>query len=177
MFCSSKDSCGIGVLDVATGSSVGSSFKNCIADAGTMCTLGASESAYSGRGSCGDYIAVSQSKKPLIHVWQWGKPQPFLQCHVQEIITALASDATGTFLIGGTQKGWIHCWNTSTGELINMWQGHFKDITRIFVTKNNQYIVSASEDGVTRVWETSKVFDVSERLRTGSVRNNYTPSR
>lgn len=177
VFSSSKDSCGLGVLDVATGSSVASSFKNCIADAGTMCTVGSSESSYSGRGSGGDFIAVSQSKKPLIHVWQWGKPQPFLQCHVQEIVTALGSDSTGTFLIGGTQKGWIHCWNTATGELVNMWQAHFREVKRIYVTKNNQYIVSSSEDGGTRVWETSKVLDISERLKTGTIKGNILPFR
>lgn len=177
LFTSSKDSCGIGVLDVATGSNVGSSFKNCIADAGAMCTIGSSESSYSGRGSGGDFIAVSQSKKPLIHVWQWGKPQPVFQSHVQEIITALGSDSTGTYLVGGTQKGWIHIWNTATGELINMWQAHLKDVCRIYVTKNNQFIVSASVDGVTRVWETSKVLDVSERLKTGVIKSNILPYR
>ena len=176
VFSSSKDACGLGVLDVSTGSSIGIAFKNCIADAGTMCTLGYNESSYSGRGSSGDYIAVSQSKKPLIHLYKWGTQVPFAQYHIQEIVTAMAADASGTFLIGGTKQGWIHCWNTSTGELVNMWQAHYKDVTRIYVTKNNQYIISSATDGVTRAWDLTKVLDISERGRTKS-KVSVTPFR
>ncbi len=174
---SNKESCGMGVVDVATGSMVCNSFKNCIADAGALCTIGSSSSSYSGQGSSGDYIVAAQSKKPVIHIWQWGKSQALMVCHVQEIITSLASDSTGTFLVGGTRKGWVYCWNIASGELVNIWQAHFKTVTRLYISKNGQFCISASEDGMGRAWDMSKVLDVSERIKNLGGKQTITPYR
>jgi hypothetical protein len=35
------------------------------------------------------------------------------QCHVQEILSSLTSDASGSLLIGGSRKGWMYCWDLS----------------------------------------------------------------
>lgn len=174
---SNKDACGLGVVDVATGSMVCNNFKNCIADSGALCSIGSSSSSYSGQGSSGDFIAVAQAKKPVIHIWQWGKPQVAFQCHVQEIVTCLASDISGTFLLGGTKKGWIYCWNIGTGELLNIWQAHFKSVTRLQLSKNGQFCVSVSEDGMGRAWDMAKVLDLSERIRNPTGKQSVTPYR
>lgn len=156
----------MGVIDLRTGCSLTSNFKNCIAEAGALCAVGSSTSSYSGYGSSGDYIAVAQAKKPSIHIWQWGKPQVHLQCHVQEIVTALTVDASGAFLLAGTLKGWIYCWEMSTGELINTFQAHFKAINRISVTKiGAPFCISVSEDGTGRAWEMHKILDISEAYK------------
>jgi hypothetical protein len=69
----------IALIDIRTGSQVSSNFKNCVADSGTICVINGS-SSFSGNSPCGsgDYIAVAQSNKPLINIWQWGKPQVML---------------------------------------------------------------------------------------------------
>ena len=163
---SSKESAGMGVIDVRTGSALSAGFKNCIAEAGALCAIGSSTSSYSGYGSSGDYLAVAQSKKPCINIWQWGKPQAHFQCHIQEIVTALTADPTGAFLFAGTMKGWIYCWELSTGELLNAFQAHFKAITRIIVTKcGAPFCISVSEDGTGRVWEQHKILDISESYK------------
>ena len=94
------------------GSSLASNFKDCVCDTGALCLVGGS-SAFSGQGSAGDYIVAAQSKKPIINVYHWGKPQVHYQCHIQEITTALSSDPSGTYLIGGTKRGWIFIWEIS----------------------------------------------------------------
>lgn len=174
---SGKDAAGMGIIDLRTGSALCSNFKNCLAEAGAVCTIGSSTSSYSGYGSAGDYIAVAQSKKPSINIYQWGKPQVHFQCHIQEIVTAIATDPMGAFLIAGTMKGWIYCWELSSGELINTFQAHFKAITRISVTKiGAPYCISVSEDGTGRAWELHKILDSAETYKNFG-KHSLTPFR
>ena len=123
---SSKDT-GAAAIDIQTG--VSHVFKDCLAESGTLTLIGNCNS-YSGSGSS-DYLAVAQTKKPVIHIWQWGKAQVLMQCHQQEIITALCADPTGNFMVGGSKTGRIYIWNLSDGNLLYLWQAHFKTITRL----------------------------------------------
>ena len=177
---SSKDAAGIGVLDLKTGSTIGSNFKNCLADPSTICVIGGS-SCYSGLGST-DYLAVAQSKKTVINFYAWGKPQASIQCHVQEITTALACDSQGCFLIGGTKAGRLYCWEVCSGALLQTWQGHFKAITKIEIVKGQPFCVSSSEDGMVRIWDLSIIVDQSggnsssnSNRSTSSLYRSYSP--
>lgn len=126
MVTSSKDT-GAAAIDIQTG--VSHTFKDCLAESGTLTLIGGCNS-YSGSGSS-DYLAVAQAKKPVIHIWAWGKAQVLLQCHQQEIITALYADPTGNFMIGGSKTGRVYIWNVTDGHLLFIWQAHFKTITRL----------------------------------------------
>lgn len=162
---SSKDSGGgVAILDLATCTPVCTNFKNCIAETGSACLLGNGVSSFSGNGSSGDYIAVAQSKKPTINIYQWGKPQALYQCHVQEITSALASDKLGRYICAGSKKGWCTFWELSTGLLLNSFQAHFKAVTKVEFTACGGYCVTAGEDGMARVWEVAQIVDQSENV-------------
>ena len=105
-----------------------------------ICSVGG-PSSFAGQGYSGDYVVVSQSKKPQINVWQWGKPQIHMQCHVQEITTAVAADPTGTYLIGGTKSGRLYWWDVCSGDLLASFQGHFKSVTAAQFTRCGLYLV------------------------------------
>ena len=161
---SSKDTAGLVVVDASTGGSTGiPPFKSCLADiGGNVCSLGNSVcSNFSGISAySGDYIAVSQSKKPCIQIYRYSRPQPLFTCHLQEIVTSL--DSYFTYLIAGTKNGWIYCWNWTTGELISSRQAHMKSISRLKISKaNGQFCVTTSMDGTVKVWELSQLLDTS----------------
>ena len=101
---SAKEAEGIGVFDLKTGSAACSTFKNCACEASgelmiddrlvcvrsitpslslVICSVGGG-SSFCGHGSSGDYLVASQSKKPQLTVWQWGKPQA--SCSYSNII-------------------------------------------------------------------------------------------
>ena len=144
---------GLAVLEVhRAGGPVCSNFKNCMVDAHCICIVGGG-SSYSGLGSGGDFIVASQSKKPVLNVYSWGKPQPHQQCHIQEITTSICCDATGTYLMGGTKKGWLYCWEVGTGQLLSSWQAHFKAVTKVLFSPCCLFVVSCSEDGMVRAWD------------------------
>lgn len=176
---SSKDSGGIAVIDLTSGSSICPNFKNCIADPGALCFAGSSSSSFAGNGSVGDYIISSQSKKTVIHIWQWSKPQVHMQCHTQEILSAIKSDITGTFVFGGSKKGWIYVWDITTGELIRTLQAHFKAITRIEVDPRGLFCISSSDDGMIRVWDLNTLVESSSEMTKGvsSGKKTFTPFR
>jgi pre-rRNA-processing protein IPI3 len=134
------------------GSNLASNFKECVVDTGAICLVGGS-SSFSGQGSTGDYVVAAQSKKPVINVYHWGKPQIHYQCHIQEITTSLASDPTGTYLLGGTKRGWIYIWEIATGKLLTSFQAHFKAVTHLHVTVKSDLFISAGEDGMARAWD------------------------
>ena len=160
---SSKDAGGgVAVLDLKTCTPVCGNFKNSVADAGgTACVLGSGLSSFAGVGSCGDYVAVAQSKKPTVHIYQWGKPQALHQCHLQEILATVASDALGRYVAGGSKTGWLYLWELATGAMVSAWQAHFKAVTRLQFTRCGDYLVSAAEDGMARVWELVHFVDTS----------------
>jgi pre-rRNA-processing protein IPI3 len=158
--CSNKDNSslgGIAVVDIRTGSNMCSNFKNCVTEPNGVCVVGGT-SGYSGVGcSSGDYIVACQAAKPIINVWQWGKAQVHYTCHVQEISTSVVCDPCGTYLIAGTKKGWLYCWELSTGNLLYSWQGHFKSITKLMFSGCGNYCISSSEDGAIKVWELATI--------------------
>ena len=133
-----------------------------MAEPGSLCSVGNGSSSFSGDGSSGDFIAVSQSKKATINIYQWGKSQTLYQSHIQEISTCLASDKSGLYIVSGSKKGWLYFWEIANGNLLNSWQAHFKSVTRVAFTKCGNYCVSASEDGMIKVWELTKIVDQSD---------------
>jgi pre-rRNA-processing protein IPI3 len=159
---SSKDAGGMCVVDLASASSIGTNYKNCIADAGCMCTIGGPASFAGMSSFASDYICAAQAKKPIINFWQWGRVQPQITCHVQDIITSIAGDPTGTYVIAGSKKGWVYIWQVSSGSLLYSFQAHFKEITRLEMSASGDYFVTCAADGMARAWDTLSIVDVTD---------------
>lgn len=124
----SSTDAGLACVDISTGLTL-NSFKDCVADQCHSLTLIGGSNAYSGHSNAysGDYFAVAQAKKPVVHIYEWGKAQVSTVCHQQEILTALANN--GHFIFGGSKTGRVSIWEVSTGVLLFTWQAHFKAIT------------------------------------------------
>jgi len=164
----SEGSKGISV-SALNGSSLATNFKDCVVDTGAMCIVGGS-SSYAGQGCSCDFIVAAQCQKPVINVYHWGKSQVYYQCHVQEITTSLASDSSGTYLLGGTKRGWIYLWELASGRLLTSFQAHFKAVTQLTCTKRGEFFISASEDGMVRAWDLCEIVSRAETntANTGS---------
>ena len=160
---------GIAINDF-NGSNLATNFKDCVADTGALCLVGGT-SAFSGQGAAGDYVVAAQSKKPIINVYHWGKPQVHYQCHVQEITTAITADSSGTYLLGGTKRGWVYIWEMASGALLTSFQAHFKAVTHIRVTARSDFFISASEDGMARCWDLCSIVGNAAAAAAGNKRN------
>jgi WD40 repeat protein len=133
-----------------------SAAKNCLA------TIAHDTVSFAGSGLYqSDYIAIASVDKPMIALYQRGKASSLYQCPMQEIVTSLTSDVCGLYLFSGTKKGFIYIHDIRSGELIVSWQAHFKAVTKLYVTADSQYLISAGEDGLCRVWNTCQILDPS----------------
>jgi pre-rRNA-processing protein IPI3 len=174
---STKDSGGIVVIDTQSGAQACPAFKNCIAEPGNLCFIGNSQSAFSGAGSAGDYIVSSQSKKTVMNIYQWNKPHAIMQCHTQEILSAIASDSQGLYLVGGSKRGWVYVWSILSGELIRSFQAHFKAVSRITFDPLTLFCITAAEDGMVRVWEMTAMVEFSDGSSSINKKKSLTPFR
>jgi WD40 repeat protein len=134
------------------------SFKDCQpSGTGAVCLVSGG-SSFSGVGSQGDILITAQKNSASIHIYQWNKPQSHVHCRIQEVLVSLACDPMGMYLIGGTKKGWLYCWELGTGKLLNFWQGHFKPVRRICVTQDKSpFVLTVSEDGIAKAWDLSDI--------------------
>lgn len=163
-------------VSALNGSSLASNFKDCVVDSGAMCIVGGS-SSFSGQGCSCDYIVAAQSQKPVINVYHWGKSQVYYQCHVQEITTSLACDSSGSYLLGGTKRGWIYLWELASGKLLTSFQAHFKAITQLTCTKRGEFFISASEDGMVRAWDLCDTVSKAEMVTSGTSTSKATGTK
>jgi pre-rRNA-processing protein IPI3 len=163
-------------VNALNGSSLANNFKDSVVDTGALCTVGGS-SSFAGQGNSCDYVVAAQSQKPIINVYHWGKSQIHYQCHIQEITTALACDPSGTYLIGGTKRGWIYMWELASGKLLTSFQAHYKSITQLHCTKREEFFFSASEDGMVRAWDLCSVVGTAEASSAGSKQSGMKPFR
>lgn len=102
--------------------------------------------------SCGDFLVVSTPNKPNLGLFQLGKSRQLYTCPTQEIITALSQDSSGQFIFGGTKKGTLYVWNIFGGDLICSVQIHFQKVNKLYITSDNQFLISASNDSTVRIW-------------------------
>lgn len=100
-----------------------------------------------------------------------------MQCHIQEITTAITSDMSGFYLCGGTKGGRIFVWELSSGALVQSWQAHFKSITTVTFTPCGNFLISTSEDGMIRVWDIVTVLNSEGRGQSDNQMKSFTPYR
>jgi WD40 repeat protein len=107
--------------------------------------------AFSGRG---DLLATG-SYDNTVRIWKVEDGSPHgepLTGHLEEV-TALVFSADGTSLVSGSKDATLHIWNVNTGEArYPSLKDHTEGISAI-VTLRSGKILSASEDGTTRIWE------------------------
>lgn len=171
-----KEAYGLCVCDL-TGSLQHVPFKAPVAAGHGIALIPGHTSGYSGvSGTNHDHIIIAQQDKPVLSIFQYGKSAGILQCPMQEIITTLALDYTGNILILGTKKGFLYSYMMRTGVLVGIWQGHLKGVNKVVLSSlGGDYLVSAGDDGLVRVWDMASVMQSSTSNSAGN--KQMTPYR
>lgn len=97
-------------------------------------------------------LLVPLEDKPVVQFYQFGRSDPSLQVHLEEILTSLTFCQHKHILLGGSGKGSIFLWDFTTGELLVKWQAHFKAASKLVVTQDGEMLVSGGGDGLVRAW-------------------------
>jgi pre-rRNA-processing protein IPI3 len=106
-----------------------------------------------------DHLVAVQDGKLALHLFAWSKDMPVFKCHSAEKMGPTAVTACGNFFFAGAQSGKVYVWDVKTGELVMVWDAHFKGVSAIALTSDDSHIITAGEDAVVHVWRLMDVLD------------------
>ena len=100
------------------------------------------------------FLISSQTKQPLLNVWQLNKhEQKPLKYITPGILQSLAASPCGHILVGTVEER-IYVWQTSSGKLLRIINnGHYQRINVTKFTADGSCFVTAGEDGNVILWQ------------------------
>lgn len=125
--------------------------------------------------SVGDrFLASSQlrdasTSSASVFFWSWSKPQVEVKSFPSEPITPLASNHSGTYLVGGGLSGEIYLWEVETGRLLKKWHGHNTAVTCLVFSEDDSLLISGFKNGSVRVWSLLMIFDDVRRREASKI--------
>ncbi|MFB4423001.1 WD40 repeat domain-containing protein [Streptomyces sp. QL37] len=81
-------------------------------------------------------------------------------------IRAARLSMDGKYAVSGGEDGLIRLWETATGRLVRVLEGHTDSVSALAMTPDNRYLLSGSEDCTLRLWKLDWHGD--DRLRQDS---------
>ena len=97
-------------------------------------------------------LLAPQSGKPLIQGYYPNKTPSAFKYIVAEEIFILAASHSGAYIAGGGMSGRVYLWHYETGILVRMWDAHYKKVTGLTWTIDDDLLYSASEDTQLHSW-------------------------
>ena len=67
-------------------------------------------------------------------------------------VTSIAFNSDGSLLAYGSDDNKIRLWNTHSGKLLNIFEGHTQPVTSVTFSPNDKELASSSEDKTIRLW-------------------------
>ncbi|KAJ0398846.1 hypothetical protein ATCC90586_001373 [Pythium insidiosum] len=106
-----------------------------------------------------EHLVAAQDGKLALNIWTWSKDMPVLKCHTAEKMGPTAVTRCGNFFFGGAHSGKMYVWDVKTGELVMVWDAHYKAVSAIALTHDDSHVITAGEDAVVHVWRLADVLD------------------
>ena len=119
-----------------------------------------------------DYFVTAQANRAGVNIYTFGRDTPLFKCATQEPLTCLASSSPGcgvigskgsfpAFIVGGASSGKLYLWDLTTGDLLRVWQAHYKAVTTIAFSRCSGLIVSGGLDCAIHAWDVTALLDVA----------------
>ena len=126
------------VIDCHSGSKL-HELKDCRPSTNSLCATGG-------------FVLCADRERSFVHAWSWRKEQPRYRCQAPERITCLTCSADGAHCVGGGSSGKLYLWQVGTGQLLFMWDAHFKSATSLSMALCDGYLLSAGADAIIFAW-------------------------
>ncbi|DBA01855.1 TPA: hypothetical protein N0F65_006003 [Lagenidium giganteum] len=106
-----------------------------------------------------DHIVAVQAGKLALHLWQWAKDMPVFKCHIAEKMGPVIATSCGNYVLAGAQSGKMYIWDVKTGQLVMVWDAHYKAVSAVALTSDDSHVITAGEDAVVHVWRLMDILD------------------
>ncbi|KAI9982876.1 hypothetical protein PInf_006676 [Phytophthora infestans] len=91
--------------------------------------------------------------------WNKGKDMAVWKCHVAEKMGPITSSSCGNFLFAGADSGAFYVWDVKPGELVAVFDAHYKRVSALELTSDDSHLVTAGEDALVHVWRHVDLLD------------------
>ncbi|CAH0481654.1 unnamed protein product [Peronospora belbahrii] len=85
----------------------------------------------------------------------------------------VTSSSCGNFLFGGAMSGKVYVWDVKTGELVTVFDAHYKRVSALVLTSDDSHLITAGEDALVHVWRLVDLLD--EPNTASSFQQGVTP--
>ncbi|TDH69553.1 hypothetical protein CCR75_005024 [Bremia lactucae] len=106
-----------------------------------------------------DHFVAVQDGRLALNLWNWGKDMPVWKCHVAEKMGPVASSRCGNFLFVGAESGKVYIWDVKTGELVTVFDAHYKRVSDLSLTSDDSHLITAGEDALVHAWRLVDLLD------------------
>uniref|UniRef100_M4BJI9 WD repeat-containing protein 54 beta-propeller domain-containing protein n=1 Tax=Hyaloperonospora arabidopsidis (strain Emoy2) TaxID=559515 RepID=M4BJI9_HYAAE len=109
-----------------------------------------------------DHVVAVQEGKLVLNLYNWGNNMPMFKCHVAEKMGPVTSSSCGNFLFAGAESGKVYVWDVKTGELVTVFDAHYKRVSAVALTSEDSHLVTAGEDALVHVWRLLDLLDAPD---------------
>jgi len=96
---------------------------------------------------------VATGDETTIRIWTRNTSQPRMLIGHRQSVRCLAVSQDESVLLSGDQEGLIRVWSLADYRLIQVLQGHSKEVTAITFLNGGTQAASGSADRTVRVWQ------------------------
>ncbi|KAJ3265640.1 WD repeat-containing protein 18 [Chytriomyces hyalinus] len=101
---------------------------------------------------------IALPTKSIVLCWVWGKEaSPACKLAVPEVLSALCFSNNSLWVVGGGVSGRVYMWEISTGNMVAMYDAHFKPIKTIAFSADDSAFVTAGDDAFAHTWLVARV--------------------
>ncbi|KAJ8327286.1 Pre-rRNA-processing protein ipi3 [Batrachochytrium dendrobatidis] len=106
-------------------------------------------------------IISAQSDRATLNTWSLGKAQPILKSVIPEKLACVCISNSGRYCLGGGFSGRLYLWEIATGNMLRMFDAHYKPVTVVRFTADDALMISGGEDAMIHLWLLADVLDES----------------
>ncbi|KAI8622812.1 WD40-repeat-containing domain protein [Chytriomyces sp. MP71] len=116
-------------------------------------------------------LLLALAAKSIVLFWAWQKESsPACKLSVPEVLSALTFSHNGHWVVGGGVSGRVYLWELSTGNMLAMFDAHFKPIKSIAFSPDDAAFVTSGDDAFAHIWLLARV---TNALEPGSASESY----
>ncbi|KAI8364741.1 quinon protein alcohol dehydrogenase-like superfamily [Radiomyces spectabilis] len=115
-------------------------------------------------------IITTQTDRAVLNVYGWQRDQVLHKMPTTEKMVSVAASNQGTYAAAATASGRVYLWHLATGNLVRIFEAHYRRITRLAFTSDDQALITASEDATVNVWLMAQLLMVDDEFNDNSSR-------
>lgn len=106
-----------------------------------------------------EHIILPQSDRAIMLIINTKTGQVKMRSPLSELVRPLAVSAAKDYLAAGAASGKVYLWHVPTGELVRVWDAHYKGVSALCFSDDDSFLFSGGDDGILNVWTLGTLVD------------------